>query len=78
MTKRQYMQKIRSLLRIQDKAILVRAGNLWDSGAFDSNDYENDYRLPKAIVHVIDKEMADNWRPLAPEQKELVENLSHF
>ena len=76
MTKCQYMQKIRSLLRTQNRAILVRAENLWRSGAFDSNDFDNDFQLPKAVVYVLDKEMADNWRPLV--DCGLIKNLECF
>ena len=78
MTKCQYMQKIRSLLRTQNRAILVRAENLWRSGAFDSKEYGNDFQLPKAVVASLDREMSDQWRPLGHDNQELYNNLRHF
>ncbi len=77
MTKRQYMQKIRHLLKAQNQAIIARAESLWHSGAFDSGSFDDDFQLPKAVVHVLDKEMAEGWRPLGPDNG-LVSNLKHF
>ena len=78
MTKRQYMKRIRELIRTQNKAIIERAEQLWRSGAFDPQDYDDDFTLPKAVIHTLDKEMAANWRPWSADSRALAANLSHF
>ena len=78
MTKRQYMAKVRELVRTQSATIIERAEQLWHSGAIEPSDYDDDFLLPKAVVHVLDKEMASSWRPFTDEGRELAKNLKHF
>ena len=58
-TKRQYMTKVRELLRTQNRTIIKRAEALWHSGAIEPSDFEDDYMLPMAVVYVLDREAAE-------------------
>jgi len=77
-TKRQYMTKVRELLRTQNRTIVKRAEALWRSGAIEPSEFEDDYILPKAVVCVLDREAAESWRPMSPAHRSLVRNLEHF
>lgn len=78
MTKRQYMSKVRELLRTQNQSIIKRAEQLWHSGAIEPSEFKDDYILPKAVVYVLDHEAAESWRPLAAAHQSLIRNLEHF
>jgi len=78
MTKRQYMKKVRELLRTQNQTIIERAEQLWRSGAIEPSAFEDDYILPKAVVHRLDIEAAESWRLPDATSKDLIRNLRHF
>lgn len=78
MTKRQYMSKIRQLIRTQNETILERAEQLWHSGAIEKSDFEDNFLLPKAVMNVLDKEAAEGWRLVDASSRDLMANLRHF
>lgn len=50
------------------------------SGAVDLENEQDDYRIPKALIHVALKNVADGWSPLHWDKatQKLIKSLSHF
>ena len=80
MTRKQAEKKVREL--IQRTAVKMREDldSLLRSGGVPLDDYEDDYRLPKAIMTALCLSAAGQWRPLTPDhtQERLVKDFAHF
>lgn len=77
-TKEQVLNSIAEMLIDDYGHILKVAIRLLDSGAVDLSNYDNDYRLPKIVLHAIYKDM-QYWRlPTREEDLEAVKNLENF
>jgi hypothetical protein len=78
MTRKQFIKKIKSMKRDCISSIEKECIRLFDSGAVDTEKYENDYALPKIIYATALKNIADQYQPFSSEYREEMENLSHF
>lgn len=78
MTKKDFKSKTKELITLVKEDLLKESLRLFDSGAINIKEYQNDFRLPKIILNAaLDKSMND-WRPLTKESNEAIENLKHF
>jgi len=78
MTKAQVRKKFRELQRENRKRENDLLEKALTCGALDVESYENDYMLPKTIMHVICKTMAGDWGLFTKEQDEEAKNLKCF
>lgn len=76
--RKQVLARIKALSSRDRHHILEIAARLIDSGAIDLEDYDNDYRLPKIILHTVYQDM-QHWRcPMRAEDLKTVKNLENF
>jgi len=77
-TKTQFKKKIKQLIYESVEVLRDNAIELYECGGVDPEDFNNDYELPKIILHVALQNAADNFRPLSTEGKATANNLKHF
>ena len=75
MTKKQIRKKIMEMVRDDKKYIQEKVEKALKSRAFDIKDYEDDYRLPKIILHAIYKDLCWQRKPLYKEHSKIAENI---
>ena len=75
MTKKQCMQKVRELAQTMRQDLIEEAERLFDSGAIEKKEYDDDYRLPKILITAAIKRRGDGFSPLADEGKAELKNL---
>ena len=78
MTKKQFTQKINELKRENNKFITEKSKKILNSGAINLPDWDDDFRLPKIVMHIICKELVWQWEPLAKELQKEAKNLEYF
>jgi len=78
MTKTQLRKKFKELQRNNNKSMMELFERALKSGALELSNYDDNYILPKIIIHAILLGMVDQWRPLIPEFLRESKNLSHF
>ena len=78
MTKEQFLTKIDEMSDTTAKAIREKARKILKTGAFEINEYEDDYRLPKIVMCALCEKMAFQWRPLTESDRKELKNLKHF
>jgi len=78
MTKQEFDEKLNELINQIPNIIHKKADEYWRSGAFDANDYQDDFILPKAVICSAISEVKWQFHPLSKEGKELVKNLEKF
>jgi len=76
MTKRQFIEKVKELIKVQNKTILEKAELIFELGGINLDNFENDFLLPKAFMTARDKRLADDWSPLTEESKEIANRIA--
>lgn len=76
----QLEDKVRLLIVNPDftGALLKKCDQLINAGAIDLDKHDNDYMVPKAVLHVALLYLADQYEPLGGEGKEIIKNLKKF
>ena len=78
MEKAYFKEKIDSMMPDLIQDITKESMRLFNSGAIDTNQYENDYLLPRIILTVAIENQIKQYFPLCIEGKKEVKNLRHF
>jgi len=71
MTKPQFREKMRKLIKDTYLSSGQYINKFIDSGQLPLDDYEDDFALPKACMAALCKEMAFQWSPSDKELKEI-------
>jgi len=77
-TKKQVRDKIREMVKDDKKRITEKVEKALASGAFNINDYLNDYNLPKLILYAIYSDILFQRKPLSSKALREAENLGCF
>jgi hypothetical protein len=72
-----FKQKVKEMSVDCIKYIEKEADRLFNCGGIDTSSYENNYLLPKIILYVALRNLAEQYRPLSNAKKE-ADNLLHF
>lgn len=78
MTEVQAKRKIRELSKDASEFIQKEALRLFNSGAVDTRIYDDDYLLPKMLIHVALLNCADQYRLVSRSKDKEIRNLKHF
>ena len=78
MTNKQAMQKIRQMAKYHNKYLLKECERLLNSGGISVSDAENNFIVPKIVMHVALLNEANQYKPLSTNMRKEVENLKHF
>lgn len=78
MTKNQFRKKCRELKRDVSKLIDAKIEKILESGCLNLEDYDNDYRLPKAFMTAIGNEINFQFKPRTKELLETSKNIELF
>ena len=78
MTKDQFLVKVKKLLPDLNNMILEKANKAFDSGAINSEDFENDYLLSKIFLSAIGGEIKSHYAPSNIRYVRLRNNLEKF
>jgi len=78
MNKKQCMQKFKRLLSTARRDIIARAEHLLNSGAVSLSDYDDNYLLPKILLHSILETYTEQTTPLAGKHHQEANNLRYF
>lgn len=78
MKKSDFNTKIKKMIKEHNAALLKECNRLFDSGGVDTASAENDFILPKTIIHVALLNEAAQYKPFSKEAQKDVKNLIHF
>jgi len=78
MTKDECREKINSMLPDVIELIKQKTEHYLQCGAVETEDFKNDYILPKAILHVCLIDASEQYRSLWKEGQAVIKNLKHF
>ena len=78
MTKKQFIQKVRRLNRLNSQAILDRAVKALKSGCMDLEAADDNYLLPKAFMTAACREMGHQWKPFDKASQKQAKNIELF
>ena len=78
MTEKELIKKTKLLLKEDNKFILKKISYLFNSGAFNSRDYQNNFALSQIMLHVIYEVLSQQRRPLSIIFKNEANNLKNF
>jgi len=78
MTKRQFMTKVRVMLKEHRAATLKECERLLNCGGIDPTVYADDFRLPKIVFKTALKNEVEQYTLYLTEDKKAAKNLSHF
>ncbi len=78
MTKKQAIAKIRKMAAEQRKTLLKECERLLNSGGVDVDGAENNFLLPKTILHVALLNEANQYKPLTKQTQTDAKNLLKF
>ena len=78
MTNKQAIQKIKQMAKEHNKSLIKECERLLNSGGISVSDAENNFILPKTVIHVALLNEAWQYKPLSKEQQKEAENLKHF
>lgn len=78
MKKSEFKAKIKIMAKEHQKALLKECERLFDSGGIDTVNAENNFILPKTIMHVALLNEANQYKPLSKEAQKDTKNLIHF
>jgi len=74
-TREQLEQKTYQLIEDVVKIYQDKIKKAFDSGAFDVEDYDNNFLLPKTIICAISKEIERQFEPPMTKDKKMVNNI---
>ena len=78
MTKTQFTKRLKEMTRNTKRLTEEECIRLFESGAINTGDYEDNYLLPKIILTVALENIAWQFKPLNPQDNREVANLRHF
>ena len=78
MKQEEFETKVKEMFKDVQKDTLKEAIRLFNCGGVSPEEFESDYRLPKAVLFVALKNITCNYRPIGHEVIEVVGNLEHF
>ena len=78
MTNKQFEAKFKELARNVSKQAVKDANRLVRSGAVDMDDFGDDYRLPKIVLHAAFGNAVAGYRPLNEEDAVLSSDMMRF
>ena len=78
MTKEKMFEKVKELNELLSVRLEAEIERLYDSGGIDPEKYEDNYLLPKILLHVALTKEAECFQPLSKEGKADAKNLYHF
>jgi hypothetical protein len=78
MTKESAMQKMKAMIEEHNKALIKECERLLNCGGVDVTNAEDNFLLPKVILHVALLNEAHQYRPLSKEMEKEVKNLKYF
>jgi hypothetical protein len=81
LTESQFLSMISELFDRSKESALKSAHELWNSGAIEPENYENNYRLPKMFMTVYSSTMKGQYAPLGGwgnKEKKEIRNMEHF
>ncbi len=71
-------EKVDSMMPDIMNGIREKCNQLYDSGAVNTDDYEDDFLLPKMCIIVALENQAAKYSPSFAEYKNVIRNLRHF
>ncbi len=78
MTKKQARQKTRKLINDAAKLMREKLEKALYCGAINLENYDDDFELPKIIVHALLKDAAFRYEPFIKDNRKAAENLYKF
>ena len=78
MTKKQFEIKTKHLAKQLKQSIIDECLRLYDSGAVNPKDFENDFELPKIIMCASLQNEPDQYEPFLKTSRSIVTNLLKF
>ena len=78
MNKSEFKCKVDSMIPDLTEAIRKECDRLFDCGAIDTGQYEDNYSLPKIIITVAIENQIHKYSPFTDAAKKEVKNLKHF
>jgi len=78
MTKKQARQKTRKLINDAARLMREKLEKALYCGAINLENYDDDFELPKIIVHALLKDAAVRYEPLIKDNRKAAENLYKF
>ena len=79
MTREQFLEKVKEMLGEDfEKFVMGRAEKALNSGAFDLDDYGNDFILPKIFMSAMGEEIKFQYAPHGKKEIQARNNLTHF
>lgn len=79
-TKEQALAKVKEMVDrdYKDGTILKKCAQLLDSGGLNIEKYEDNYILPRILLHVALKNEVFQYKPRSKEEQKEAANLEHF
>lgn len=78
MNKKQFLRKVKEMIKDMEKDCLEKAKLAFDSGAFDPESYEDNFILPKIFMSAYGERIKWNYQPHSKEHIGERNNLQHF
>jgi hypothetical protein len=78
MDKQQFLDKVKEITIEMQDWIMKKAEESLKSGAFDINDYEDNYILPKIFISAMGEEIKFQYKPFDRKDVKTRDNLINF
>ena len=78
MEKSDFQEKINEMIPKLAVLIKEKSDQLFDCGGIDTTEYENDFILPRIVMHAALFEASWQYKPTDPESIRRANNLNHF
>ena len=78
MTEKQFLEKVNEMLPDLNQLILEKAKKVFSSGAIDTEEYDNNYLLPKIFLCAMGKEISWQYGVHSKKDEKVVKNLGYF
>lgn len=77
-TRKQITDKCNDIIENIDDMLKAKVQSALNSGALNIEEYNDDYIIPKAIISVALKSLADGYAPITRDAVRVADNLVHF
>lgn len=79
-TEDEFIEKVSELMDKTKTDAIEKARHLYNSGAINTNSYENNYELPKLFLVAYADTLKSNWYPVVstPKRKREIKNFKYF
>lgn len=78
MTNKQFENRLKSLLPDLQDYIIEQATQLFESGCIDTENYDNDYQLPKMMLCIVLENAVDQYLPISEQASKAMKNIRKF